>query len=101
MTIPEKLRILFKEYDVKYADGMRNEKGDMLYGEVDYVKQTVTLNSAASDEQAKSTVLHEVIHALDELYIIGLKEKQVEKLGVAFYMFIRDNPDMFREEVAG
>lgn len=101
MTIPEKLRILFKEYTVKRADNMRNEKGNMLYGEVDYVAQTITLNSAASEEQSKSTVLHEVVHALDELYIIGLKEKQVEKLGVALYMFIRDNPEMFREEVPG
>lgn len=101
MTIPEKLHILFKEYTVKRADNMRNEKGNMLYGEVDYVTQTITLNSAASEEQSKSTVLHEVVHALDELYIIGLKEKQVEKLGVALYMFIRDNPEMFREEVPG
>ena len=34
---------------------------------------------------------------LDEVYIIGLKEKQVEKLGNARYMLKRDNPEMFKE----
>ena len=29
--------------------------------------------------------------------IIGLKEKQVEKLGNAFYMLQKDNPELFEK----
>lgn len=98
MSIPESVSILFKNYAVGYENGMRNEKGEMLYGQIDYIEQTITLNKAAKDEQAEATLLHEIIHGLDELYNIGLKEKQVEKLGTALYMLIRDNPEMFTEE---
>ena len=38
-----------------------------------------------------------MIHALDEMYGIGLKEKQVEKLGNAFYMLQKDNPELFEK----
>ena len=98
MIIPNSVNILFKNYAVGYENGMRNEKGEMLYGQIDYIEQTITLNKAAKDEQAEATLLHEVIHGIDELYNIGLKEKQVEKLAVGLYMLVRDNPDMFAEE---
>ena len=101
MMIPKSVDLLFKNYAIGYESGMRNEKGEMLYGQIDYIEQTITLNKAAKDEQAEATLIHEIIHGLDELYNIGLKEKQVEKLGNAFYMLIRDNPEMFREEVSG
>ena len=101
MMIPKSVDLLFKTYAIGYESGMRNEKGEMLYGQIDYIEQTITLNKAAKDEQAEATLIHEIIHGLDELYNIGLKEKQVEKLGNAFYMLIRDNPEMFREEVPG
>ena len=39
-----------------------------------------------------------MVHGIDELYNIGLKEKQVEKLAVGLYMLIQDNPDMFAED---
>lgn len=40
-------------------------------------------------------MLHEIVHALDEMYNIELEEKQVEKLGNALYMLQRDNPGLF------
>lgn len=60
MIIPEKVRILYKEYDIEHQKN-----------------------------------LHELLHGLDEMYGIDLKEKQVEKLGNALYMLIKDNPKMF------
>lgn len=98
MIIPDSVNILFKNYAVSYENTMRDEKGNTLYGQIDYIEQKITLNRAAKDEQAEATLLHEVIHGIDELYNIGLKEKQVEKLAVGLYMLIRDNPEMFAEE---
>ena len=48
-------------------------------------------------EQQETTLCHEMLHGLDDMYSIGLKEKQVEKLGNALYMLILDNPGIFRE----
>ena len=98
MIIPDSVNILFKKYTVRYDNNMRNDKGDLLYGQIDHIEQLITLNEDAGLEQQKATLMHEMVHGLDELYGIGLKEKQVEKLGVALYMLVRDNPGMFTEE---
>lgn len=42
--------------------------------------------------------MHETIHAIDEMFQIGLEEKQVEQFGVGIYNLIRDNPEMFIPE---
>ena len=62
-----------------------------------YDVHSVRFQFVYTEEQKKATLIHELIHGLDEAYIIGLKEKQVEKLGNALYMLIRDNPEMFKE----
>ena len=97
MKIPNKVRILYKKYDVGFEPNLHDENGD-LYGQILYVPEKIMLNLAGSREQQKATLLHEVVHGLDELYGIGLKEEQVEKLGTAMYMLVKDNPEMFSEE---
>ena len=98
MIIPESVSILYKDYVIGTENRMRDENGAELYGQINYLEQTVTLSNAASLEQKKATLIHELIHGIDKMYNIGLKEKQVEKLGNGVYMLIRDNPEMFREE---
>ncbi len=53
------------------------------------------LRADVLEEQQRATLCHEMLHGLDEMYSIGLKEKQIEKLGNALYMLIRDNPELF------
>lgn len=98
MIIPDTVDILYKKYKVCRGSNMRDDKGNLLYGQIDTIEQLITLNETAGSEQQKATLVHEIVHGLDELYGIGLKEKQVEKLGTALYMLIRDNPKLFTEE---
>ena len=67
MKIPNKVRILYKKYDVGFEPNLHDENGD-LYGQILYVPEKIILNSAGSREQQKATLLHEVVHGLDELY---------------------------------
>lgn len=94
MTIPEKAKILYKEYAVEQQKNLHDEGAD-LYGQIHYLPESIFLNADSSEEQKKATLIHELIHGMDEMFAIGLKEKQVEKLGNALYMLIKDNPDMF------
>ena len=94
MNIPDNVNIAYKDYSVEIVDNLHDNVCD-LYGQIHYLPEKIYLNSEASEEQKKATLVHEIIHGLDDMYNIGLKEKQVEKLGNAFYMLIRDNPDMF------
>lgn len=96
MKIPEKIKVLYKEYTVEEAVNLHDEAGD-LYGQIHYLSEKILLNADAKEEQKKSTLLHELVHAMDEIYGIGLEEKQVEKLGNAFYMLQKDNPGLFLE----
>ena len=94
MNIPKTVKILYKTYDVEEQENMHNIQGE-LYGQIQYLPEKIFLNTGSSDAQKKATLLHECIHGLDDMYCIGLKEKQVEKLGNALFMLIRDNPHMF------
>lgn len=94
MNIPEKVKVLYKEYTVEEQENLHDGGGE-LYGQIRYLPEKILLNIDSSEEQKKSTLMHEIIHALDEMYCIKLKENQVEKLGTAMYMLLRDNPHMF------
>ena len=98
MIIPDSVNILFKKYTVCRDNNMRDDKGNLLYGQINHIEQMITLNEDAGLEQQKATLMHEMVHGLDDLYSIGLKEKQVEKLGTALYMLVQDNPEMFAED---
>lgn len=95
MLITDKVKVLYKEYTVEEMINLHDENGD-LYGQIDYLPETIILNADASDEQKKATLVHKIVHALDEMYNIGLEEEQVEKLGNAVYMLHRDNPELFK-----
>ena len=96
MKIPGKIKVLYKEYTVEETVNLHDNGGD-LYGQIHYLPEKIFLNVDAREEQKKSTLLHELIHAMDEIYSIGLKEKQVKKLGNACYMLQKDNPELFEK----
>lgn len=96
MRIPEKVKILCKEYEISEQENLHDENGDLL-GQIQYLPQEIILNSDAAEEQKQATLLHEIIHTLDEMYGIDPKEKQVEKLGNSLYMLQKDNPGLFLE----
>lgn len=96
MIIPEQVKILYKYYNVRKTENLHDGEDD-LYGIIEHGEQTIDIDPQYSWNQQKCTLIHEVIHGLDDLYGIGLKEKQVERLGIALYQFIEDNPHIFKE----
>lgn len=61
------------------------------FGETDYLKQLIKLRSVMSHREIFKTWIHEVYHALDNEYHIGLTHKQVYKLEEATFNLIWDN----------
>lgn len=96
MNIPGSVKILYKNYKIEKKEEL-HEGAKELYGQIWYQQEKILLCEDVSEEQQKATLCHEILHGLDEMYSIGLKEKQVERLGNAVYMLIRDNPELFRE----
>lgn len=43
------------------------------------------------EDAAWWSLFHELIHAADDLFVVGLTEKQVRRLGSGLYMILKDN----------
>lgn len=90
MTIPNSIKIGWKTYDVVLADSRLNS-GAELYGQVDHDSCVITLRAASSPDQMRATLIHEVLHAIADMYGLELEEKLVTDLANALYCVYKDN----------
>lgn len=97
MTLCGEVKVGYKCYKVKEEQNLHESEAE-LQGQIRYLEQEIALREDMSEESKEATLEHECLHALDEMYGIELSEEQVERLGNALYMFIEDNPQMFRGE---
>lgn len=97
MPIPNKVKVGWKTYDVILADPTLNG-GDELYGQIDYDRCTITLRAAASPDQQRATLVHELLHAVSNMYGLNLDEKLVEDLANALYCVYKDNPSCTKKD---
>lgn len=73
------------------VDGGGNASGQWLYatGELQ-----VSRSRNPSEAEQRETMLHEVLHVIDESMGIGLRERQITVLGHALHALLVDNPDL-------
>jgi|LGVE01.1.fsa_nt_gb hypothetical protein len=93
MKIPKRVKIGWKKYKIIKRTPERQliEVANYRYGEIDYDKRTITINSDADQKNQEATFIHEVIHGISEMYKLEFDEKTVELLGDAMYTFLKDN----------
>lgn len=87
---PAAIRILGKRFTVSYPESV---EGDLV-GECDTDKQTIAVQDAMPLESEQDTLLHECLHAIDEMVDAGLKESQVKRLATGLLAVLKDNPKM-------
>ena len=97
MPIPNKVKVGWKTYDVILADPTLNG-GDELYGQIDYDRCTITLRAAASPDQQRATLVHELLHAVSNMYGLDLNEKLVTDLANALYCVYKDNSSCTKKD---
>ena len=56
-----KIKILGKKYNIIEKD-MENE--EVIFGEIEYLTNTIIINKEMQEEKKKITLLHEVLHAI-------------------------------------
>lgn len=89
--LPESLWILGAEYDVIIRDD--DHFGDAYHGTYDSRKQQINLYADMTESRRAETLLHEVVHALDDALDLGLEERQVQVLSRGLFTVLRDNRD--------
>jgi hypothetical protein len=90
MTLPATLKICGKPFRVVRCKETLLEVD--AFGKVDVNKLQVVILDDLPPPLEKDTVLHEIIHAIDEQLALKLKERQIEALGCMLQQVFADNP---------
>lgn len=94
MKLPSLIRVIGKPYSVELVPKTKLETADL--GECKYPEQQITIQSGQAKEQEQDTLLHEVIHAVDEAMDTDLSETQVRRMATGLLAVFHDNPDFVK-----
>jgi hypothetical protein len=98
MKRPARIRIIGKPFKVEYVpadhaglcDGPDDKEPGIGRQETD--NQRIYIRDGQPIESEQDTVLHEVIHCVDETLDLELTEDQVTKLATCLLAVLKDNP---------
>ena len=94
---PQTVNILGLTYEIE-----RSSSND-TYGHIDFEKQKITIDKNITDDHAKLTLLHEIVHGI--LYGAsfskeGDDETLVQAIANGLFGIIKDNPRLLTEPLA-
>lgn len=84
----DSVRVIGKDFKILNYD---IEGDDINIGLVDVRAQVIKVLDTLNEDTYNETVLHESIHAIDELIGLKMSERQVHALSSCLFSFIRDN----------
>lgn len=93
MNIPDKIKVGGNVYPIRFVENMGIDRN--LYGNTNHSVGFIEIDASLVGQTKKSTFIHEMLHALDNVYDIGLSEHQVSLLEAALYAFLEDNVWVF------
>ena len=89
--LPEELDILGMK--IKVVNEEILEK-DEVYGDWDGPKLTIRVDSTGTTDQQLVTLLHEVIHVIDEFCHLRLTHQNVYLVSQLIFVFLKENPKL-------
>lgn len=90
---PKKARILGNTFTITAVKS--GPMGLSCSGYNDHKKCRIYYDEGWSEGKKRETVLHEIIHEIDEQGYLELKEKQVHALSALLLAVARENPKVF------
>ena len=90
MDKPKKIKILSHQYDVEIVDKVY--LGPTYYGNILYKQALIEIRDDLSYQQTKETLLHEVLHGIDDCMSIDLTEDQISGISQGLMSVFVDNP---------
>jgi hypothetical protein len=95
MKFPKYIKIGNCHYAVKVHKILKDEKDRILYGRITYGSKTIRLNKTFP-KRMKESLLHEIVHGVDDFMDTGLTEKQVNQMAQGLHSVLIDNPHILR-----
>lgn len=92
MIKPRKLKIGGHIFTIKYVDKFEASLEEDL-GSCDRDSSTLVINtnSRISESQRESTLIHEILEAINDIYDVGLEHRQIQLLESTLYQIFVDN----------
>ena len=90
-AIPQVLQIIGKPYQVLIVPLL--DEG-LNVGEMSEHHQAITMAAGQTFENERDTLLHEILHAIEERLQLKMREKQVALLATGLLQVLRENPKL-------
>ena len=95
--IPKKVNILGKDYSISLKRRKGGTLGDVvIYGRANHLKNSIWINPQVNIQQRKETLLHEIIHVVNEELCLRFSEATVSRLSVGLYGVLKQNKIGFK-----
>jgi hypothetical protein len=92
MFRPKHIRLLGVSIPVIVSNSKPVDPEEEVYGVWDPNEMTITINSECGEVQERVTVLHELVHAVDDFLDLEMSHQEVYVLSQVLYQIIIDNP---------
>lgn len=80
-----KLRILGKDYDVKYIKGLAD------FGSTDFNTQIILIKEDMTEDNKISATIHEIIEVINEANDLNLPHQTIQTLESGLFSIYKDN----------
>lgn len=94
--IPNKIKILGKEYKIKYVPKLEdvntmNSPAGVMFGQITYIDGQIRIFDGLQSYDKLQVTLHEIVHAINTSLQIGIKETQIDQLATGLTNVLVDN----------
>lgn len=93
---PKSVKVLNLTFQIAEKDVI--EFGSTLVGQIDHIKQEISLLKHMKEERKKKVLIHEILHSVLEQ--LGFQEEHQDEqlincLSTAIFQLMLDNPELF------
>lgn len=82
IMIPPSVNIGPFSYIVNIQNQVYDDRNEKMFGSVNHADLAICISDEAHLQQQAETFIHEVLHAIDYVHDVGLKEQQVHRLSM-------------------
>jgi len=90
---PASLRIIGKPYRVEWSEAIELD-GEKVFGLSDPDGQHIQVDSTLPLENAQDSLLHEVMHCVEDAMGLDLEETVIKRMATGLLAVLKDNPGL-------
>jgi len=94
MNRPERIRLLGVSIPLIVSNSKSVDPEEEVYGVWDPNDMTITINGGCEPVQERVTVMHELVHAIDDFLYLEMTHQEVYVLSQVLYQVLIDNPKL-------